>query len=81
VARRLTLTFEVRETVALSDDELHELGERMIEQLTEVPFGVTFDGTDVRRGDEHRASVAADLAETGELPRRDIYQQRCTEQT
>ncbi len=51
MARRLTLTFEVRQTVALSDDELHELGERMVEQLTEVPFGVTFDGTDVRHGD------------------------------
>jgi hypothetical protein len=47
----LTLTFEVRETVPLSDDELHELGQRMIEQLTEVPFGVTFDGTDVPRDD------------------------------
>jgi hypothetical protein len=47
VPRLLTLTFEVRETVALSDDELHELGERMVEQINGAPLGVTFDGTDV----------------------------------
>lgn len=48
--RVLTLRFEVDEDCALSDDELEELGDRIVAtQIDPDPPVLTFDGVDVAR--------------------------------